>query len=192
MSKDTIIIVRGILNYAKVLGKARPHTGLPKYDKGPLWSVDVTPDAKSRKLLKQHGLEGKLKEPSPKDSKRFLTGKDDTYLGLKVLLRRADGTDNKPPRVSDAQGNKWDEDTLIGNGSVGDLKIKVVDYGRGSDKGSYLQAIRVLKLIPYEGAGDFDPLDEDDEFFGAPEDEDEISAEESDAEDEDLDDDVPF
>ena len=196
MAKDTIIVIRGHLNYAKVLGKARPHTGLPKYDKGPLWSVDVTPDAKSRKLLKQHGIEGKpkIKEPSPKDKKRFLTGKNDTYLSLKVLAKRSDGEANYPPKVSDARGGKWPEDALIGNGSVADLKIKVVDYGAGSEPGTYLQAIRVLDLVPYEGNDSgFEPLDEEDEYFASPEDDQDVTADDADEdEDEDLDDDVPF
>lgn len=162
MSKGEFITIRGVLNHAKVLGPAKPHTGLPKYDKGPNWSLDISPDAKSLQLMKAHGIDTKLKDPSPKDKNRFGS---DKYLSLKMLLNRADGTKNDPPVVLDLQGKTWDNGN-IGNGSVGDVKIKVVDYGRASDKGTYFQALRVLKHVPYEVEA-FEPLSEDDEFFGA-------------------------
>jgi len=193
MSKGEFITIRGVLNYAKLLGPAKPHTGLPKYDKGPNWSVDIAPDAKSMKLLKEHGIDGKLKDPSPKDKNRFGS---DKYLSLKILENRADGTKNDPPVVKDIQGKDWSHGN-IGNGSIGDIKIKIVDYGRGSDKGTYYQALRVLKHVPYEVEA-FEPLSEDDEFFGAT---DEVEADTSEDEDMrnptpliegDLDDDVPF
>lgn len=185
MSKNTVIVVRGVLNYAKVLGKARPHTGLPKYDKGPYWSVDVAPDKASLAMIETVGVTSKLKEPSDKDKNRV--GKD-KYLSLKVLLNKSDGDTNDPPRVVDAQGNQWPENKLIGNGTVADVKIKVVDYGRASEKGTYVQAIRVLDLVPYESS-EFAPLSEDDAFFAAPEEDQGVTGP---IEDEDLDDDIPF
>lgn len=179
------IVIRGVLNYAKVLGKARPHTGLEKYNKGPYWSVDVTPDAKGRKDLEALGASDKLKEPSPKDKARV---GNDTFLSLRLLENRTDGDKNPPPRVVDARGEPWAENKLIGNGSVGDVKVRVVDYGKGVQKGIYLQAIRVLDHVPYE-IEDFAPLSEDDEFFSTPEEAPELSGPEP---SNDLDDDIPY
>lgn len=173
MSKDVYLTLRGVLNYAKITGAASPHRGLPKYDKGPYWSLDITPDEKSRTLLNQHGLDvggkrgtGKLREPSANDKNRFLTGQDDSYLSLSILENRPNGEKNSPPKVANAHGQPWNGG-LIGNGSVADVRVKVVEYD-GSEKGVYLQAVRVLKHVPYE-VSDFEPLSEDDEFFGAEE-----------------------
>lgn len=187
MGKDKVVVVRGKLHWAKVLGAARPYKGNPKYDKGPSWSVDVTPNAESRELIEQMDFDEKLKTPNKKNEKET---RKETFLSLKVLENRADGEKNRPPRVVDARGNEWPNDKLLGNETVADVKVKVVDYGSGSEKGVYLQAIRVLEHVPYESE-DFAPLSEDDEFFAATA-EDEGEDECLTADDEDLDDDVPF
>lgn len=158
MAKDQVIVVRGVLHWAKITGNARPYTGNPKYDKGPNWSVDITPDAASRKIIKAAGIESKLRDPKEGDFRK------ESFLTLRHLELRADGTKNDPPVVKDGAGNVVT--ALIGNGSVADIKIKVKDYGSGSDKGTYFQAARILVHIPYE-SNDFEPLSEDDEFFGA-------------------------
>jgi hypothetical protein len=186
---DKVIVIRGELNWAKVIGRARPYTGNPKYDKGPYWSVDVTPDKASRALIKKFDFAEKLRKPREKDIQK------ESYLSLKVLENRADGEKNNPPKVVDVRNNAWG-DKLLGNGTIADVKVKVKDYGSGSEKGVYLQAIRVLSHVPYE-VEEFDTLDEDDEFFAGTDDD---FAEDADATpdkaskviDEDLDDDVPF
>lgn len=155
--KDTVLVIRGEVNWAKIVGKARPYTGNPKYDKGPYWSVDITPNEASRKLIRAAGIESKLREPKGEDKRT------ETFLTLRVLEDRADGSKNNPPKVTDIEGKAWGED-LIGNGSVCDIMVKVKDYGSGSEKGTYLQSVRVLDLVPYEG-GDLPPISEDDEYF---------------------------
>lgn len=181
MNKDKTIVVRGELHWAKVVGKARPYTGNPKYDKGPYWSVDITPDAKSLEILELNGVRSKLKTPKSGDSRT------QPYLALRVLENRKDGEKNPPPKIVDAAGEPWDN-RLLGNGTIADIKIKVKDYGSGSELGTYLRVIRVLDLVEYE-SNDFDAIDEDDEYFNkakaAPK-----TAQPAD--DEDLDDDVPF
>jgi len=204
LDKNKVIVIRGILDWAKVLGPARPHTGEPRYDKGPYWSVEVTPDAKSMALLKSLGLDkggtkgtGKLREPSAKDTKRVGKG---MFLPLKVLENKMvngkpSGEKNSPPSIKDVQGQNWEGGNL-GNGTIADVKVKVVDYGPSVEKGVYLQAIRVLDHVEYEGE-DFAPLSPDDEYFSpssegenfaAPE----IGGDEPEAEQDNLDDDVPF
>lgn len=187
------IVIRGVLDYAKVLGMPRKHTGLPKYDKGPYWSVDVTPDAKSMELIEALDLEDKLRPKKKKDAEKIAkdtnrVGKG-KFLSFKHLLKRADDTENEPIRIVDAQGRKW-SGGLIGNGTVADVKVRVVDYGPGSDKGTYIQAIRVLDHVPFE-ANDFDPLPEDDEYAQTPLAEEQLEDQNTDTDD-DLDDDIPF
>lgn len=181
--KDVVTVIRGELNWAKIVGKARPYTGNPKYDKGPYWSVDITPDAKSRELLKKYGIDKKLRTPKENDERK------ESFLSLKVLENRADGTKNDPPKITTLQGQPWD-DSLIGNGSIGDIKIKIKDYGAGSEKGVYFQALRVLKHVPYEAQA-FAPLSPDDEFFAGAEGSSDTDAEPMETV-EDLDDDIPF
>lgn len=183
MAKDKVIVIRGKLDWAKVIGDARPHTGNPKYDKGPYWSVDVTPLDMS--IIKEFGIEEKLREPNRKNEKEHRT---EPFLSLRVLENRSDGKKNEAPKIVDIQGKPWDG-RLIGNGTVADVKVKIVDYGRGVEKGVYLQAIRVLEHVPYQ-TEDFKPLSEDDEYFAAPESTSEDT--ESTAADIDEDDDIPF
>lgn len=192
------LVLRGVLNYAKLTGKPRPHTGLPKYDKGPYWSLDLTPNLKSLKLLEQHGLTkggnkgtGKMRTPDlSKDKARVGAEREnvraeDAYISLKILEKNKDGELNDPPKVRDIQGNVWDKGN-IGNGSIADVKVKVVDYS-GAEKGVYLQNVRILDHVPYE-VDDFEPLSEEDEYFASPE----VSDIPSKAFETDLDDDVPF
>lgn len=181
MGKDQTIVIRGKANWAKVTGAARPYTGNPKYDKGPYWSIDVTPNAESRALLKAVGISKKLREPGDTDFRK------ESFLTLRHLENRADGGKNTSPEIKDGRGQVWDG-RLIGNGTDVDVKVKVKDYGSGVEKGAYLQAIRVLKLVPYEGQS-FEALSEDDEFFAAS---DEDNGTDPDFVAEDLDDEAPF
>lgn len=184
MAKDIVLVLRGTVDWAKIVGKARPYTGNPKYDKGPYWSVDLTPDAKSRELMKSAGILKKLKEPKENDRRK------DSFIVLRMLENKADGTKNSPPKISDIRGRDWDDDVLIGNGTVMDIKVKVKDYGTASEKGVYYQAGRVLDHVPYEGGG-FEALSEDDEYFaasGSSEADTKFASQKAD----DLDDDVPF
>jgi hypothetical protein len=183
MSKDRFLVIRGTLHWAKLTGKARPYTGNPKYNKGPYWSVDVAPDAKSLAAMKAEGIADKLRSPKPDDK----AGRKDKFLTLRVLENKADGEKNQSPKIIDVEGNAWDG-RLLGNGTVADVRVKVKDYD-GAPTGVYLQAVRVLSLVPYE-SNDFEPLSEDDEFFSAdaPADMPYIPS----RADEDLDDDIPF
>jgi hypothetical protein len=170
---DTVIVLRGKLDWAKVLGKPRPHTGNPKYDKGPYWSLDLTPDAESLEKVKKYGFANKLKDPEEIRRKAKKAGKvskedrTEDFLSFRHLAKNKDGDDNKPLKIVDVTGQAWPDDKLLGNGTIADVKVKVVDYGSASDKGTYIQAIRVLEHVPYEGGSDFEPLSEDDEFFAA-------------------------
>lgn len=169
MNKAVEFTIRGSVDWCKLLGAARPYTGDPKFDKGPSWSVEINPDSKSREKLKEHGLEGKFKmdKAKKKDGTPTKNPRSYDYIRLTCLEKKADGEKNKPPVIIDASGAPWNPDTEIGNGSIVDILVRYVDYG--TTQGLYFKKMRVLKHVPYEGGADFEPLSEDDEFFGTAE-----------------------
>lgn len=157
MANATTHVIRGRLDWAKVLGTPRMNTFSEERE----WSIDITPDAEGRKLIKSLGLNDRLREP--KD------GRKETFLGFRQREYRTDPktgeqTRNDPVTVKDAAGQTWPDNVLIGNGSIGDIKFQKRDYGPGKKAGVYIRAVRVLKLVPYE-VQEFAPLSEDDEFF---------------------------
>ncbi len=187
MSNDIIMVIRGEVYWPKLVGDARPYTGNPKYDKGPYWSVDITPDAASRKKIKDAKIDDKLRFGKGEKETR-----KDSFLTLRVLATQKDGKLNKPPKLSDGSSRPWG-DTEIGNGSIMDIKIKVKDYG--DTTGVYFQEGRVLRHVPYEGDGGFEPLSEDDEFFGGTQTaaaDDKVETKGETPNPDELDDDIPF
>ena len=166
-NKTVEFTIRGSIDWCKLIGKARPYTGDPRYDKGPNWSVEVNPDAASRAALAKHGLGEKLKKDKLKklDGSPTKNPRSYDFIRLTVLENKADGSKNPNPPIIDASGRPWGEDE-IGNGTVADILVRYVDYG--TTKGLYYKKMRVLKHVPYEGGGaDFEPLSADDEFFAA-------------------------
>lgn len=194
---DTVIVLRGKLHWARLMGAPRPHTGNPKYDKGPYWSTDLTPDEKSLELMKKFGITDKLRDPeeirrkAKKQGKESKEDRKEDFISLKVLQKKKDGSNNNPPKIIDIHGNKWPEGKLLGNETIADLKVKIVDYGSASEKGVYLQATRVLDHVPYE-SDEFETLSEDDEYFAKATEAKTAGEDEAPVGDDELDDDVPF
>jgi hypothetical protein len=158
---EEIAYIRGKLYWAKIVGEP-----VDDYNKvGKEWPFDVALDSDGVKQVKGWKIGSqRLKD---KDDER---GK---FISLKQRAQRMDYKTNtmvdaKPITIRDAAGNLWDGVTKIGNGSVADVKVKIVDYGKGDDKkGVYPLAVRILEHVPYENS-DFAPLKPDDEFFREP------------------------
>jgi hypothetical protein len=188
-NKAVEFVIRGTIDWCKLLGSARPYTGDPRYNKGPSWSVEINPDAKSRALLTKHGLNEKLKKDKLKkaDGTPAKNPRSYDFIRLTILENKADGTKNRPPKIKDASGRPWGQETEMGNGTVVDILVRYVDYG--TTKGLYYKEMMVLRLVPYEGGESLKPLSEDDEFFAA---DSPVADTPSPAFDPDLDDDVPF
>lgn len=169
LNKAVEFTIRGSIDWCKLLGPARPYTGDPKFDKGPSWSVEIAPDAKSHQVLISHGLDEKFKrdKAKKKDGTPAKNPRSYPFIRLTCLEEKADGTKNKPPVIIDASGAPWNPETELGNGTIADILVRYVDYG--TTKGLYYKKMRVLRHVPYEGGSDFEPLSEDDEFFGAAE-----------------------
>lgn len=166
MNKAVEFTIRGKVDWCKLLGAARPYSGDPKFDKGPNWSIEINPDDKSRAVLKSHGLDEKFKmdKAKKKDGTPTKNPRSYDFIRLTILENRPDGTKNKVPEVKDSSGALWNQETEIGNGTDADILVRYVDYG--TTKGLYYKKMRVLRLVPYDGGSDFEPLSEDDEFFG--------------------------
>lgn len=148
------ITLRGRTQYAKILGKP-----MGNYDgDGKEWKLDlVIDDNRDLARLKKLGLGDRIKS---KDD--YLDGAPHITVRQRELNK--DGEPNDPPRVVDVTGADWNQKTLIGNETIVDLKLRVVDYGKGFKKGVYISGIRVLELVPYTRPL-FDELDEDDPYF---------------------------
>lgn len=147
--------IRGVASWAKVFGAPRENNFGKKQ-----WSIELEPDAASRKILKEAGLSKKLRDPIEGD-----TVHKNSYISFYHDAKMADGTAADPIRVVNSDGQTWTkEDGLIGNGSIVDIKFVVKDYGPGKQKGVYIRAIRVMKLVAFVPQ-EFAPIGEDDEFF---------------------------
>jgi len=112
---------------------------------GKEWTFNFIPDENSIAVLKKHRLLDRLKEAN------------DTVPGDFLILRKPerdkDDKLNDPIKVKTADNEDWDvrENGLIGNGSKGDIRITVADFGKGKKKAIWTNAIRVTEHVPHEG-----------------------------------------
>lgn len=194
------VTIRGKLSYAKILGSP-----VPTYDatkgKGSAreWKMDLELISPADvKELKSYGVGDRIKQ-----KENYLDGAP--YISLKQAELKKDGSPNRPPNVVEKDGKTpWDQTKLIGNDTVADVKIAIMDNGPGMKTSMYIRGVRVLKLVEYQSAA-FAPLDEDDEYFAGEEDgsadSDPSAEKEKEAPkpsrrksklDDDLDDDIPF
>ena len=153
MSKN-LIVVRGTVKYAQVmernrdLGDDETQAGRAIAAKEGVYKITVYPDdinafiseCEDKKVAMksmgydfiQHDEEGDYvilrrphKAPVTKD------GEELTHLG-------------GPPKIKDADGNTWDDEVNIGNGSVCEVAFQV--WGQGNKR---LVAIKVLEHVEY-------------------------------------------
>lgn len=145
MADKTVEFFTGELMWCKVLGDP-----VDNYNKdGKEWTFELILNDASKAILKKHKLTDRIKE---KDY-------GDTIIFKQKADPWPDGKARDPIRVYDAGDNDWDRDIKIGNKSVVDVKVNIVDNGKGRFKGVYPQAVRVKTHIPYESSefGRMDP-----------------------------------
>ena len=155
--RDTVYLT-GKIYWAKIFGDPRTNYN----EDGKEWAFEFEPDAASEKELRGRGLGDRIKDGRKKDG-TFRAGYDTRapFINLKRNELDYQSKPNENIRVVDAANQTWPEKTLLGNGSIVDVKVNIVDYGAGKFDGIYPQAIRVLELVPYESE-DFAPLPDDD------------------------------
>ena len=107
----------------------------------PVYQIDVAVDDITAKDFASRGV-------TVKEDER---GK---VLKFKRKVERQDGTANPMPRLVDAKKNPID--VLVGNGSMGKVLYKEIEWTFAGKSGRSLdlQAVQVLDLIPY--GEDFD------------------------------------
>ena len=160
--KRETVYLRGKIFWAKIFGAPRTNYN----EDGREWAFEFEPNENGVDVLDSHGVADRLRDNKDKNGnvkKGYENRKP--YLILRRNELDYEGNTNEHIRVVNSENQKWPENTLIGNESVADVKIQIVDYGRGKKKGIYPVAIRVLDLVPYE-TNDFAPLPEDDEYKG--------------------------
>lgn len=169
------VFAHGKLYWAKIVGPPRTN-----YDgDGREWAYEFVPD--DIEFLKEHKLLDRLKDKE--DAKNPDKG---DYLVLRKPETTKAGEQNEPIRIYDADNMPWDG-RLIGNGSEADVKLSIVDYGKGKKKGIYTTAIRITDHVPFE-TNEFGALDS--ERGVSPKKPAKKSAKTTELED--LDDDIPF
>ncbi len=106
------------------------------------WSVTLYPDPKSWEVFKAMRLQQKVKEDN-----------DGKFIQLKRpcvkpwAVKHNENPRFDAPPVTDAAGNAWDTDNLIGNGSAGTLKVEV--YHTKDGPGARIIAVRIDDWIEY-------------------------------------------
>lgn len=130
---------------------------------GKQWAFEFEPDENSTAIIIENGLKDRLKTGEKKDGtmRKNYEGRS-PFLVLKRPELKEDGTKNEPIRIVDAANQPWQPKMSIGNETVADVKVSIVDYGTGKFKGLYPLAIRVLEHVQFV-QNDFEDLPEDDE-----------------------------
>lgn len=156
----------GVLSWAKVIGDP-----VPNYNKdGREWTFELQLDEPSIQKLLKHGLGDRIKGKGYNLGTKGQHKDRDPFIQFKKPEFNREGEPNKPIRIYDADDNFWDPQlnergeptNLIGNGSTGDVKVDIRDYGVGKKKGIYPGAIRVTNLVEFERTSEFGAMNSDD------------------------------
>lgn len=138
----------GKLSWTKILGDPVPNYGKD----GREWTFELEPNEKGLQLLIQNGLTDRIKGAGYNIGTKGQHKERKPFIILKKTELSRDGNPNTPIRVYGADDADWDREVLIGNGSEGDVKIDIRDYGVGKKKGIYPIAVRVTSHVPYESS----------------------------------------
>lgn len=143
-------IENATIHWCKLLGS--PVAGYN--DEGLEWSVELGLDnatvdgTPAIEALKSAGLGSRIKtDEGPKGN----------FIRLKKNAILKDGGPAKPIPVVDGKVQPWNQDTLIGNGSVANVNVMLDEYGTGKAKKVTvkLMGVQVVKLVPYAGRSSF-------------------------------------
>jgi|TARA_R110000803_G_scaffold78077_1_gene143176 hypothetical protein len=127
-------VIQGKAYWASIVN---PNT---TFDSDGVYSIDVSLDAKNKKVAETDGLTIKNKGDDRGD-----------FVSIKRNVRRKNGDFNTKPTLMDSQKRNM-KDTLIGNGSEVSVLYSTYQWefkGR-SGTNADLRAIQVTNLIPYQ------------------------------------------
>jgi len=136
-----VITVEGLASYAKLWeGNMDPGSKAgDEYNHEPSTNLTLTMDQQNAMIVSKANPKAKLN-----------VGDE----GLSAKFRRKWTNPTNPsfggaPIVKDAEGNPWDTNTLIGNGSKVRVAAEVYDTRFG--KAMRLMGVQVLELVEYDG-----------------------------------------
>ena len=135
-----------------------------------MWAYTKQPDTKYEACWRVTILMSDAEAKKLKDIGIAVKRNDDGVFEYKFKrnVARKDGNgDNPPPRVVDAEKEPFDG--IIGNGSIVNVQWAPYQWKFKKGVGADLQAIQVVKLVPYgggaQGSGDeFEVLEGQDGF----------------------------
>jgi len=133
----TYLNMKGFVKWAKVQEAVGNYEGT-----GEETTVDFYPDAESWGSFDESGLQ--LKKYKDEDE-------DASYIKLRRPMMKTFGEeiiDLGLPKIVDDKGKDIPRDTLIGNGSVVTVRVKVYDTQKG--KGHEFEGMKVHDLVAYE------------------------------------------
>jgi hypothetical protein len=107
------------------------------------WQIDVCLDEDNKNIVESLGLTVQNKGDEKGD-----------FVKIKRKVYKNDGSMRPAPVVKDSENNDWDGRS-IGNGSLVNVKFSTYDWEYNKKKGvaSYLLAVQVVDLIPYDEGG---------------------------------------
>ena len=143
-------MLRGKVFWAKIVGKPSK-AYLPADPRE--WSFDLALRDEDVSLLTKEGAKPYIKEP-----KSELDHDGHHYIRFKRKEVTAVGDPGTPYRIVDHMGQEWDGKTLIGNGSICNVKYNLNEQTMGKNKGAFKPtafAIQVVKLEKYEASSEF-------------------------------------
>ena len=141
--------IEGQLMWARIVGK--PYTS----NFGNVeWSVDVKVDSKTKKYLTKLGV--------PADKIRHDEKGNYDFIQFKRAGVKRDGSPAQPIAIVDDQVEPWDQNKLIGNGSLAKVRFALNERKDPRTGRSFLKpsivAIQILEHVPYTGGGGFQPV----------------------------------
>lgn len=142
------MMIQGTAKWAKIVGKAAKAYTPGEFE----WSIDVFINEKTKQDLLAAGC----------DESYIKNKGDGDFVQFKRRSITRTGEPAKPIVVLDRSKNPWPVDTLIGNGSVVNVKFllnEITHAGKQKMKPSVL-AIQVWELHEYVGGEQF-PTDEE-------------------------------
>lgn len=137
------------------------------------WTMDVTLDEEAARILQEFDMSASLRDGSQKAVKagvgRKLNGQptllypkghesDDFYFTFKCKAFDKNLEPKRPPQVVDAD-RKDITGTLIGNGSIVNVKFNEWLNPATDKHVLYLNGIQVVHLVPYEKGGGFEVIE---------------------------------
>ena len=167
----------GIIQGKSYWAKLDPNNPAQKYNTtanvDKQWSIDVSLDEAAGKVLQQFDMAASLRDGSTAaveaGAGRKLNKKptllyprghecDDFYFTFKCNAFDRNGSPKRPPQVVDADRNDI-TGTLIGNGSLVNVKFNEWLNPATNKVVLYLSAVQVIQLVPYEREGGFEVIE---------------------------------